>query len=1048
MAKKRRQKPADNQRKQASLILWFSDIGIADTHLVGAKHATLGEMHANLTKQGIAIPFGFAITTSAYKQFIAENGLEAIIKKAVKHLDIDDVTALAKAGKTIRQAIKKATFSSDLQERVLGAYKELQNRTKEKTVAIRSSVAIDGVPEETFAGKHENYLHIRGDKQVLAAVKKCMASLFTDRAIAYREQRGYDHLLVAVSVSVQQMIHANDGVSGILCTVDRASGFDGIMTIHASYGLGEYVVQGKVDPDQLHVYKEGVKQGKTSIISRFIGTKKIKLGYGKTSGTKQVPVKKYDQEQCSIDDKDVMTLSEWGMMIEQYFEEPQHIEWVKDGKTGKIYIVQARPELIKARINHNIIETYHLNKEGKEVCRGEAIGKKIGAGRVRIIDTPQQRASFRSGDVLVMRSTSPEFEPIMRLASAIVTEQEGATSHAAIVARELGIPCIVGVKEARAILTKHKHITVCGANEQAGIIYKGILPFEVHKEHLQDIPSTKTKVMVNIANPDNAYALSFLPHDGVGLVREEFIFSEIIRIHPLALVHYDKLKDKKTKKEIAAITKQYKQKTAYLVDTLAQGIAKIAASASGRDVILRLSDFKTNEYANLIGGKEFEPQEENPMLGWRGASRYYSKEYKKAFELECQAIKKVRDEWGLTNVIVMVPFCRTPEEGKKVLETMETFGLKRKENGLQVYVMCEIPSNVILAQEFATLFDGFSIGSNDLTQLALGIDKDTVPTDEQYSENNDTVKTLIRDVIKVAHKQKKAIGVCGQAASEYPEFTEFLVQEGVDSISLNPDTLIDTKKRIAALEKTVGRTGRKKTHKTYVSMIAAFGIMAAAMIGIGAGCASPIDSVYDVGDATDYISPAQIRERATQQALIQKEGEYQKQTTTLMIRDFADFVLDYPIGWTVEHWNGGVTLRGEQGTYVSVYKQLVSLPVEAERTRPTRIGGYAARALPEVILADESRRKIYEVDVGPETIIVVEAAGDMADQVVESMSFVTSSNAITDRPLNHWDIREGRVCTQVVTYARASTQDSCRPFPTPCDVPDNWEVCDGGDLSE
>lgn len=1041
--------------KTEKTTLWFKEISIDDIPLVGGKNASLGEMYGSLTRKGVRIPNGFAVTANAYWSFLRTTGLDKKIKKELKNLNVADVRELAKKGKKVRTMILQATFPESLAKEIAKQYKVLCAGAKKKNVAVavRSSATAEDLPDASFAGQQETYLNVRGEKDLLKAVQKCIASLFTNRAISYRQAQGYDHLTVALSVTVQQMVRSDVGASGVMFTMDTESGFGGVVLINAAYGLGEYVVKGRVTPDQFYVYKDGVRQGKKSIISRSLGTKEVKLVYGKTSGTRQEKVKQKDQNSFSISDKDVIALTKWGMEIEAYYKKPQDIEWAKDGETGQLYIVQSRPETVKARSNHSVIEEYKLKKKGKILARGVAVGQKIGAGKVRVIEHPKQMKSFKKGEILVTRITDPDWEPIMRIASAIITEQGGKTSHAAIVSREIGVPALVGTKQARKLLKTGKKVTVSCAEGDEGVVYNGILPFEVKKTEIKDVPKTKTKIMMNVGDPDNAFGLSFLPNDGVGLAREEFIFTNFIRIHPLALVHYKNLKDKKAKKQIAEMTRGYKKKTDYCVDKLAEGIARIAVGFDKNEVIVRLSDFKTNEYATLIGGKEFEPKEENPMLGWRGASRYYAKEYKEAFKLECEAIKKVRNEWGLTNVIVMVPFCRTPEEGQKVLKTMADYGLKQGENGLQVYVMCEIPSNVILATEFAKMFDGFSIGSNDLTQLALGVDRDSSLVSHVYDERDETVKTLIRNVIRTARKHKKKVGICGQAPSDYPEFAEFLVKEGIDSISLNPDTVVATRKRIAHVERTVGRTGRR-THKSALSLVATLGILASGFLAVGAGCVQVPGVELGVSPEPDVteMSPAQIREQFTKDVEAQKEEELSKQQetfdktlSTLRENSFADFSISYPATWQVEHWQGGVTMQDPtSGQYLSVFKQLVGHPVPTSIKTRLTIDGKRVDRYDDQLPKDGSTVHIAEVFLGGGFVLEVNGNTDRFDELLETLTF--SDSDLPDRPITHWDIREKRVCIQVITYARQSRSAQCEVFSTPCDVPDGWEVCDAGDV--
>jgi pyruvate, water dikinase len=786
-------------------IAWFKNLTIKDIPTVGGKTASLGEMYAKLGKKGIDVPNGFAITAEAYRDFLKENTLDKKIKDALKGLNVKKVKELSAAGERIRNLILRAEIPWGMAKQIRAAYAELakEARNKSLAVAVRSSATAEDLPNASFAGQQETYLNVRGEKELLVAFKHCLASLFTDRAISYREDKGFDHLSVALSVAVQKMVRSDVGASGVMFTLDTESGFKGVVLINAAYGLGEYVVKGRVVPDQFFIFKNGIKNGFKSIISRRLGSKQVKLVYSRNHGTKQLPVKISDQNRFCVSDKDVVTLAKWGVVIEEHYGHPMDIEWAKDGETGKMYIVQARSETVKSQAAINEIETYRLEKKGAVLLEGVSVGQKIGAGRVRVIDNPSNMKNFKKGEVLVTRITDPDWEPIMRLASAIVTEQGGKTSHAAIVSRELGTPCVVGATGARKILKNGEAVTVSCAEGETGFVYKGLLPFAVTRTALKELKKTRTKIMMNVGDPNGAFTLAAIPNDGVGLAREEFIFTDFIKIHPLALVNYDRLKDKKVKAKIDQLTLGYTDKKQYCIDKLAEGISFIASAFHPSDVIVRLSDFKTNEYATLIGGAEFEPKEENPMIGWRGASRYYDPKYVAGFRLECEAIKKVRDEWGLKNVIVMIPFCRTPEEGRKVIAKMKEFGLERGKNGLQVYVMCEIPSNVILAKEYSKIFDGFSIGSNDLTQLTLGVDRDSALVSHIYDENNLAVKTLIRDVIKTAHRYKRKVGICGQAPSDYPKFAEFLVEEGIDSISLNPDTVLKTRQHILAIEKKI-----------------------------------------------------------------------------------------------------------------------------------------------------------------------------------------------------------------------------------------------------
>lgn len=786
-------------------IKWFKDLTIKDIPKVGGKTASLGEMFSKLKKQGVPVPDGFAVTAEAYRLYLKENNLDKRIKETLKGLDNKNLTQLKKTGEQIRKMILSSEVPWELVKQIRTAYITLSKNfgRKNMAVAVRSSATAEDLPDASFAGQQETYLNICGEKELLLAIKKCIASLFTDRAISYREDKGFDHMSVSLSVCVQEMVRSDLGSAGVMFTLDTESGFKGAILINASYGLGEYVVKGRVIPDQYYIFKEGIKKGLKSIISHRLGSKEVKLVYAKKGGTAQMAVKIGDQKRFCLNDNDVIKLAKWGIIIENHYGRPMDIEWAKDGISGKLFIVQARSETVKSQEKINEIETYRLDKLGKVLLEGTSVGQKIGAGKSRIIESPAQMRNFKKGEVLITRLTDPDWEPIMRRASAIVTEQGGKTSHAAIVSRELGTPCIVGAEGARKIIKNNIPITVSCASGETGFVYKGILPFTIEKSRIKDLQKTKTKILMNVGDPNGAFSLSAIPCDGVGLAREEFIFTDFIKIHPLALARFEQIKDKKTKDKIEKLTRGYDNKKQYCVDKLAEGISFIASAFYPNDVIVRLSDFKTNEYATLIGGKYFEPEEENPMIGWRGASRYYDDNFKDGFEMECKAIKKVREEWGLSNVIVMIPFCRTPEEGKKVIAIMKKFGLEKGKNGLRIYVMAEIPSNVILAEEFCKIFDGFSIGSNDLTQLTLGVDRDSSLVSHIYDENNQAVKKLIRDLIKTAHKHGKKVGICGQAPSDYPKFAEFLVDAGIDSISLNPDTVLKTRQNIYKMEQKI-----------------------------------------------------------------------------------------------------------------------------------------------------------------------------------------------------------------------------------------------------
>ncbi len=797
--------------KSKSFILWFNEIGIEDIPLVGGKNASLGEMYQNLTRKGVKVPNGFAITAYAYQYVLEKSEAMGELRRSLRGLNVKNVTALAEAGRKARDVIMHCDFPPELEKEIVAAYERLSKEYHGRNVdvAVRSSATAEDLPEASFAGQQETFLNIRGAHELLDACKRCFASLFTNRAIAYRAEHKFDHFKVYLSIGVQKMVRSDLACAGVMFTLDTETGFPNVVYITGSYGLGESVVQGAVNPDEFYVFKPTFKQGFRPIIDKRLGEKATKIIYAEegTRPTKKVDTPVDERKKFCLTDNEVLMLAEWAMAVEDHYSQkkrkwtPMDLEWAKDGRTDELYVVQARPETVQSLKNRNIVEEYKLLQRGKVLTIGKSVGSKISTGPAHVIRDVKDIKQFKQGEVLVTEMTDPDWVPIMRIASAIVTNRGGRTSHAAIVSRELGLPCIVGTNNATNVIKNGQKVTVSCAEGEHGVIYDGYLKFKVDRIDIQNMPRPKTKVMMNIGNPDEAFDLSFLPNDGVGLAREEFIVNEYIKIHPMALIEFEKVKDESAREQIEEMTAGYKDKKQFYVDKLAMGVAMIAAAFYPRDVILRFSDFKTNEYVNLIGGKYFEPKEENPMIGWRGASRYYKPGYKAAFELECRAIKKVRDEFGLNNLKVMIPVCRTPEEGKKVIQVMKENGLPQHKNGLDVYVMCEIPSNVILADEFSEIFDGFSIGSNDLTQMTLGVDRDSELVADIYDERNEAVKRMVAHVIEVAKKYKRKIGICGDAPSTYPEFAEFLVDCGIDSISLSPDAIVKTRLVIANHEK-------------------------------------------------------------------------------------------------------------------------------------------------------------------------------------------------------------------------------------------------------
>jgi len=820
------------QDKEQALVLWFEEVGMEDISLVGGKNASLGEMIQQLTPEGIYVPGGFATTAYAYRYFIEQAGLETQLRQLFADLNVEDVNNLRARGRQARTLILNTPFPPELEQAITEAYSELcqrysinfeycerfegdekevcENYTYNVDVAVRSSATAEDLPDASFAGQQETYLNVHGIQCVLEACHKCFASLFTDRAISYRTIKGFDHFNIALSAGVQKMVRSDLATSGVMFSIDTETGFKDAALITAAYGLGENVVQGAVNPDEYIVFKPTLTEGYSPILDKRLGSKEIKMVYdlGGSKLTKNVPTSLSERIKYALNDEEILLLASWACRIEEHYSQvrgvytPMDIEWAKDGVTGDLFIVQARPETVQSQKASNILQTYKLADTGEILTTGRAVGEKIGSGVARVILNVSQIDQFRPGEVLVTNKTDPDWEPIMKQASAIVTNQGGRTCHSAIIARELGIPAIVGCSDATKNVQNGQEITISCAEGEEGKVYAGLIPFEVTETQLDDLPDTKTQILMNVGNPEEAFGLSALPSDGVGLARLEFIIANHIQVHPLALLKFDELSDA-SKIKVSRLTIHYDYKPDFFVDKLARGIATIAAAFYPKPVIVRMSDFKSNEYANLLGGQQFEPKEENPMLGWRGASRYYDPNYREAFAMECQAFKRVRDEMGLTNVIPMIPFCRTPDEGRKVLAEMAEHGLVRGENGLQVYVMCEIPSNVILADEFSEVFDGFSIGSNDLTQLTLGLDRDSSLVAHLFDERNQAVKNMLSMVIAKAKQNNRKIGICGQAPSDYPEFAEFLVNQGITSISLNPDSVLKTRLKVAEVEKKI-----------------------------------------------------------------------------------------------------------------------------------------------------------------------------------------------------------------------------------------------------
>ena len=786
-----------------SFIRWFKELGIEDVPQVGGKNASLGEMYCSLVAKGICIPQGFATTAAAYRYTLEKTGLDKKIREILSDLDTHNIANLKERGHKIRTLIRGIEFPDEVKEQIFAAYDELcAEYGRDTDVAVRSSATAEDLPDASFAGQQDSFLNIRGKGDLLRACLRCFSSLFTDRAISYREDKGFDHLSIALSIGVQKMVRSDLASAGVMFSIDTETGFKNAVLITAVYGLGEMIVQGKVTPDEYCVFKPTLQKGFRPIISKTVGSKKMKMIYDDDDRhpTKEIPVLQHERDSFVLCDDEVLKLAEWAITIEEHYSAkagrfmPMDIEWAKDGNTGELFIVQARPETVISQRDMTHLTQFKMMEKGDVLTIGRAVGQKIGNGKACVIRSPKEIDKFQKGEVLVTDNTDPDWEPIMKIASAIVTNRGGRTSHAAIVSREMGIPCVVATNDATLKIQQGQEVTVSCAEGEDGKVYNGKLHYEEHKIDITNLPQTTTKIMMNVGNPESAFDFSFLPSDGVGLARLEFIINSYIKIHPLALIHFNNIKDKDLRHEIEDLTHGYNVKTDFFIERMAQGVAKIVAAFYPKPVIVRMSDFKSNEYANLIAGHLYEPHEENPMIGWRGASRYYSNVYRSGFDLECLAMKKVREEYGLDNLKLMIPFCRTVEEAKKVVAVMRENGIEQK--NWDIYGMCEIPANVILADEFLEVFDGFSIGTNDLTQLTLGLDRDSGLVADIFDERNNAVVTLVKKVIAVAKEKGKYIGICGDAPSTYPEYLHLLIEAGIDSISLSPDAVVSA--RLAA----------------------------------------------------------------------------------------------------------------------------------------------------------------------------------------------------------------------------------------------------------
>ena len=776
-------------------VIGLEKLGKHDVELVGGKNSSLGEMISHLSNAGVSVPGGFATTAEAYREFLDQSGLNARIQAELAQLNVDDVNALAETGAKIRQWIVETPLTATLEQEIRAAFTALSNGNPDIAVAVRSSATAEDLPDASFAGQQETFLNIRGIDNVLIAIKEVFASLYNDRAISYRVHQGFDHDIVALSAGVQRMVRSETGAAGVMFTLDTESGFRDVVFITASYGLGEMVVQGAVNPDEFYLSKPLLNAGRHSVLRRNLGSKHQKMIYGEEGSAGKsvvvVDVEKQDRQQFALNDHELQELAKQALIIEQHYGAPMDIEWAKDGDDGQIYIVQARPETVKSRQNVGTMERYLLKQRGTVLCEGRSIGQRIGSGKVRIVNSIKEMDKVQEGDVLVSDMTDPDWEPVMKRAAAIITNRGGRTCHAAIIARELGVPAIVGCGNATEVLTDGQEVTVSCAEGDTGFIYEGALDFEVQRNSIESMPKLSFKIMMNVGNPDRAFDFAQIPNEGIGLARLEFIINRMIGVHPKALLNIDSL-PRETRAAVLTRTAGYASPVDFYVEKLVEGIATLAAAFGDKPVIVRMSDFKSNEYANLIGGKLYEPEEENPMLGFRGASRYVSDNFRDCFELECRALKKVRDEMGLTNIQIMIPFVRTVSEAKRVIELLAQNGLKRGENGLKVIMMCELPTNALLAEQFLEHFDGFSIGSNDLTQLTLGLDRDSGIVSHLFDERDAAVKALLSMAIHACRKAGKYVGICGQGPSDHPDLAKWLMEQGIESVSLNPDSVLDT----------------------------------------------------------------------------------------------------------------------------------------------------------------------------------------------------------------------------------------------------------------
>lgn len=1022
-------KPMTDKSTLQTFVFGVGEPETTNETIAGPKAASLFKLYAKLGKETYQ-PNTEVIGVQLYHQMVERAGLVPDIKKwAIEHEGWSEKEARMKAA-DIRNKIVAIKYTKE-EEHILG---KVFQRVKKRggAVMVRSSATIENLPGKSFAGQHDTFANITTKADFLRVIKQCMASLFTDRAIAYRDAHAFDHKTAAMAVLVQEMIRPADVVSGVAFSHEPETCFDRVMVMTANYGLGESMAQGKVVPDRFVLFSDGIQRKKDAIVQRTLGTKEIHTVPRARKGTKQQPLPAAKRNAFCLTDAQVIALGRVMLGLKKEIDQPFECEWVFHPKKHAFSIVQIRFREPLKREPHTLYQ-YTLKRTSEEIGRGIAIGHGIASGTVKVVNTIHDLAKVKDGDILVAKHTDPAWAAVMKKVHGIITEEGGKTSHAATAARELQVPAIVGVKDARTFLKNRQRVTLQSAAGDVGLLYKGLLPYEKQRVAFEKLPSTKTQLTVRMQDPDHAYAWATLPKDGFGVVDQADVVAHFLRIHPLALLEYTKIQQKGIKAEIAALTRGYRSKRAFAKEKLAEGIARLAVAAFDNPVYIKLSDYRSEQYTDLIGASHVRTYMRKSLSG---VSLYNNKAFQQAFALECEAIAMVRKEWGLHNVVPVVPFCRTPEEAEAVLQMMKENGLERGKDGLRVHILCDLPANVVLAEDFSRLFDGVTIQADTLATEALGVGKDVL---EEKASNLGArmLEGFIADVVKKAHQQKTLVHVFGQLLEENEAFLDAVVKSRVDAIAVHPDALVQTRKRVAMVESTVGRTG-KKTHKGFLSLVMVLGFMGVGILGVGAGCGVPVEPT---APQEPQVTPAQIREEAMKQvevALAAKEADYVNQTQTMRVRSFANFSFDHPAIWTVDHWNGGVSVQHPTSTgYVSIYEPVIAPPVNELPSEQAIIGG---KVWTVYSLEEEEIRKIALF----EDELVIEGMGPAFDTAVQSFSFGTDEQ-VTERPLTHWDLREKRLCAQVVTYARQEDGGSCELFSTPCEVPSGWDVCDASE---